>query len=509
MAEESISVLIAEDEAVTRLGIKFALHTFSDVKVVGESADGVSAILQVLAKRPAVVLMDIGLPKVDGITAARKVKEALPRTKIIVFTCSEDEEKIHMALDAGVDGYCLKKVSGENLYSAIRAVQGGEFWLDPDLKPAKELQDFIKAEKASREGKLGKLGKLANLDNLDNLEHKARAECSAEAEVNAPEISEPEPIRKLSEDTPVINRTARSAAREKLTDEQIAEQKASGASRTIIGDRYQIDKVLGKGGMGMVYKGRHIYMNRMVAIKILHPDQAQDESVVSRFHKEARSLCQFSHPNLVSVFDFGMMSTGEPYMVMDYCDGQSLDQILRIERRLTTSRALNLFIQACRALDAVHSQGIVHRDIKPSNLLVSEGDILRVVDFGLAKNIGGLEKLIKLTCTGEVVGSPSYMSPEQCTGQDLDHRSDIYSLGIAMYEALTGQLPYEADSFYEILNKHIRGNPSRMPFVENNIPNNLEEIVFRCLDKEPEARFQSARELLGALEGVNKELQKC
>lgn len=497
MAEESISVLIAEDEAVTRLGIKFALHTFSDVKVVGESADGVSAILQVLAKRPAVVLMDIGLPKVDGITAARKVKEALPRTKIIVFTCSEDEEKIHMALDAGVDGYCLKKVSGENLYSAIRAVQSGEFWLDPDLKPAKEILDCVNAEKAVRAGRIPQSAPKA-----------ASAEASP-VNLESPEKELSKLLDYRPEDTPVINRTARSAGAGQLTDEQLAEQKASGASRTIIGDRYQIDKVLGKGGMGMVYKGRHIYMNRMVAIKILHPDQAQDESVVSRFHKEARSLCQFSHPNLVSVFDFGIMSTGEPYMVMDYCDGQSLDQILRQERRLSTNRALNLFIQACRALDAVHSQGIVHRDIKPSNLLVSEGDILRVVDFGLAKNVGGLEKLIKLTCTGEVVGSPSYMSPEQCTGQDLDHRSDIYSLGIAMYEALTGQLPYEADSFYEILNKHIRGNPPRQPFVDNNVPSNLEEIIFRCLDKDPDARFQSARELLSALEGVSRELQKC
>ncbi|MBK7746888.1 MAG: Non-specific serine/threonine protein kinase [Cyanobacteriota bacterium erpe_2018_sw_39hr_WHONDRS-SW48-000098_B_bin.30] len=504
MPSDCITVLIAEDEAITRFGLKYALHTFADVRVVAECPDGVSTILQALATHPNVILMDIGLPKVDGITASFKIKEALPKTKIIVFTCSEDKDDITRSFEAGVDGYCLKKVSGEHLYAAIKAVLAGETWMDPDLGEHVSLLKQLHQSSIIKDS-----GSLLNIlqDTADpSRSHIGALHVHSEPDTTSGTSGYENKDSELPLDEQDINYCPLLNSNAGLSEEQLREQRASGANRTIIAERYQVEKVLGKGGMGMVYKGRHIYMNRAVAIKILHPEQSRDPAVVSRFRKEARSLCQFSHPNLVGVFDFGVMSTGEPFMVMDYCDGQSLDKILHKTGKLSVKRGLFIFEQVCRALEAVHNQGIIHRDVKPSNILVGADDAIKLVDFGLAKSLGGLEHLIKLTCTGEVVGSPSYMSPEQCTGQELDHKSDIYSLGISMFEAFTGEMPFQADSFYELLNKHIRGTPSRDPFIKNNLPRDLEEVIFRCLDKNPEGRFQSARELLQALESVEQSL---
>ncbi len=481
---DTISVLIAEDEAVTRLGLKFALNTFRDLRLVSECADGITAILQSLAKHPQVILMDLGLPKVDGITASRKIKEALPQTKIIALTCAEDESIILNAIDAGVDGYCLKKVSGERLHQVIMAVLGGAFWIDPDLK-------------------------LKLPENAAPL--CRRKDPSETTPITVPNLP-PMPVHqhvqmhqggKPASNLPDDQGTALEHSQEsQLTPEQLVEKRASGSIATIIGDRYQIEKVLGRGGMGMVYKGRHIYMNRLVAIKVLHPEQAKDQSIVARFRKEASALCRFSHPNLVSVFDFGVMNSGEPFMVMDFCDGESLDKLIKRNGNLKIEQCLDIFSQACQALIAVHGQGMIHRDVKPGNLLLCKDGVIKLVDFGLCKNVGGLEHLIRLTCTGEVVGSPSYMSPEQCIGKELDQRSDIYSLGVSMYEALTGEIPFDGDSFYEILNQHIRGTASREPFLRKNIPGELEEIVFRCIDRDPDGRYQSAEELLKAIQNA-------
>ena len=292
---DTISVLIAEDEAVTRLGLKFALNTFPDLRLVSECADGIAAILQALAKHPRVILMDLGLPKVDGITASRKIKEALPQTKIIALTCAEDEHIILNALNAGVDGYCLKKISGERLHEVITAVLGGAFWIDPDLK--------LKLPE----------------DAAPLCQRKDPRETSPITEPNLPPMPQHQNVQMhrggQAEPTDLPGRplqASEQSAEQHFTPEQLEEKRASGTIATIISDRYQIEKVLGRGGMGMVYKGRHIYMNRLVAIKVLHPEQAKDQSIVARFRKEASALCRFSHPNLVAVFDFGVMNSGEP-----------------------------------------------------------------------------------------------------------------------------------------------------------------------------------------------------
>jgi eukaryotic-like serine/threonine-protein kinase len=261
--------------------------------------------------------------------------------------------------------------------------------------------------------------------------------------------------------------------------------------------------VLGEGGMGIVYKGKHLLMDRPVAIKMLHPELAANELVVRRFLSEAKSLCAVSHPNLVTVFDFGMTPAKEPYIVMEYHEGKALDDLVHESSPIELGAAINIFSQVCDALTGVHAQNIVHRDIKPGNIIISESGQVKLVDFGIAKNMDG--KGVDLTMSGEVVGTPSYMSPEQCMGQSLDATSDIYSLGCVMFEFFTGKTPFNSGSFLGIVHKHIHELPSKVPFYQLlvHVPAELEEIIFQTLEKEPSKRQQSAAILKRALAAVS------
>ncbi len=271
----------------------------------------------------------------------------------------------------------------------------------------------------------------------------------------------------------------------------------------MVGDRYSIESVLGRGGMGIVYKGRHLLMDRPVAIKMLHPEYAFDEIVAKRFLSEAKSLCAVSHPNLVSVFDFGMTATNEPYMVMEYHDGKALDDILADCPTMDLAAAIRIFAQVCDALTGVHESNIVHRDIKPGNILIAENGMVKLVDFGIAKILNG--KALNLTMSGEVVGTPKYMSPEQCMGKPLDARSDIYALGCVMHEFFTGRPPFEADTFFEMVQKHVHEIPKKMPFYPHLLSVPPEQTIVRqALEKEPRNRQQTAALLKEELLAVSR-----
>ncbi|CAN5351799.1 hypothetical protein BH11CYA1_BH11CYA1_13600 [soil metagenome] len=448
---KQITVLIAEDQAITRFGLKCSLEAFADLLVVADCADGVTTILQALATKPDIILMDIDLPKIDGIRASKEIKQALPNTHIVMFTASADEEHIVEALEAGASGYCLKTVASENLYAAIKAVTAGATWLDPGI-----ARKLLKAQ--SRDSH-----EAANIVTPAEFPNKAAL------------------IERLG----------------------IKNYKNG---RTPIGERYEIDGVLGRGGMGIVYKAKHVLMNRPVAIKMLHPEFAEDDNVVARFQAEAQTLSQLSHPNLVSVFDFGVTADKEPYMVMDFHSGQSLDSYMDAKGRLNTEIGLSIFKQVLSGLSVVHRAGIVHRDIKPGNMIISleAKPQVKIVDFGIAKNPSTQKERLKITNTGEVVGTPRYMSPEQCTGKELDARSDIYALGCVMYECFSGKPAFDGDSFYELVRRHLNEPPSSLPFFQPGVslPQGLVEIIFKALEKNPENRYQSAEEMLQAINKV-------
>jgi serine/threonine protein kinase len=263
-----------------------------------------------------------------------------------------------------------------------------------------------------------------------------------------------------------------------------------------------MNEVLGGGGMGLVYKARHCFINRTVAIKVLHEHMITSSDVLKRFQLEAQAVSSLDMPNILTIYDFGVSRQGQPYMVMDYLPGVSLEDVLEKERRLTIERSLKIFIQVCAALAHAHKQNIIHRDLKPSNIMLVEAggtsDFVKIVDFGIAKVLGQAEGDLKhLTRTGEVFGSPLYMSPEQCRGKPLDPRTDMYSLGCVMYRALSGKCLFEGDEVLELFFRQVSEAPRPFSVVcpELAIPGPLEEIIFRTLEKEPSQRFQSMDQL--------------
>lgn len=269
-----------------------------------------------------------------------------------------------------------------------------------------------------------------------------------------------------------------------------------------LSDRYEIIEVLGKGGMGVVYKGRRTQINKFVAIKVLKAALIDDEVSLKRFEQEAIASANLDDPHLISVYDFGYGPGGEPYLVMDFLEGKSLEDIIEGQGPISLERFLHIFSQACQALSYIHSRNIIHRDLKPSNIMLvktqSSDEFVKLVDFGIAKVIGSDQNLMqKLTATGQSFGSPLYMSPEQCMGKEVDVRSDIYSLGCVMFEALTGHTPIAGENALQTVFMHINSPPRLLHQVGAGLthPKQVQDLIMRCLEKDPEKRFQTAKEL--------------
>lgn len=272
---------------------------------------------------------------------------------------------------------------------------------------------------------------------------------------------------------------------------------------TVIAERYLILEVLGRGGMGVVYKARHEMMERTVAIKMLLPQLVADEGAAARFRREAMASSKLKHSNIISLHDYGRTEDGTPYLVMDYIEGESLSDVLKRENQLGTMRSAHIFQQVCDALAHAHEQGIIHRDLKPGNIMLmqteEERDFVKVVDFGIAKIYESDDSHDgqKLTSTGELFGSPVYMSPEQCGGYELDVRSDIYSLGCVMYETLTGKLPCVGKTVLETISKQLTRPAANFSEARADlyIPEWMERVVMKALEKEPAKRQQTMQEV--------------
>ncbi|HEY9787755.1 MAG TPA: serine/threonine-protein kinase [Candidatus Obscuribacterales bacterium] len=283
---------------------------------------------------------------------------------------------------------------------------------------------------------------------------------------------------------------------------------------TVLDNKYEILEKIGVGGMGAVYKARHQLMHRMVAIKVVLAQLSANSLTLKRFTQEARATSQLNHPNILTVFDFGMSPAGQPYLVMDFLEGQNFARVLEEERNLPLARSLGIFMQICAALGHAHQKGIIHRDLKPSNIMLVEldgqPDFVKVLDFGIAKVLSTVEsENDNLTRTGEIFGSPLYMSPEQFRGKALDPRSDVYALGCVMYRTLTGTCPVTGKDVLECMYKHV--NEAVPPFdrvaPELELPERLEQIVMKALAKDPDDRYASMTDLRLDLEALAEELQ--
>jgi serine/threonine-protein kinase len=267
---------------------------------------------------------------------------------------------------------------------------------------------------------------------------------------------------------------------------------------------YKITAKLGEGGMGVVYLAEHPVIGKKVAMKAIHPELSRNADVVSRFVTEAKSVNQIGHEHIVDISDFGNTPDGEFYFVMEFLQGESMADRLKRVQVLDADRALHIASQVADALGASHEHGIVHRDLKPENIyLIARGvnkDFVKVLDFGLAKLTQGEEKVTHKTRTGSVMGTPYYMSPEQCEGKaTIDHRADIYSLGVILFEMLTGKVPFGGEGYGEIIVKHITMPPPSARSIVPELPAEIDLILFRALAKDRDQRFQSMAEFREAL----------
>jgi serine/threonine protein kinase len=276
----------------------------------------------------------------------------------------------------------------------------------------------------------------------------------------------------------------------------------------LLSGRYKIIRKIGEGGMGIVYEAEHVVIEKRVGLKVLREDFSSRVDVVERFRQEAKSASKIGHENIIDISDFGVTQNGANYFVMELLTGHDLAEELEKKGPLSPRRTIGLALQCARALGAAHAKGIVHRDMKPENIFLvrreSGEDFVKIVDFGIAK-MSDIETEgqpgRKLTKTGMIFGTPEYMSPEQAGGKKLDHRVDIYAMGIILYELLTGRVPYVGDTFMGILTQHMFETPAPIAVANPSaeVPPELEHIVFKALAKNPDERYQTMDELAQAL----------
>ncbi len=278
----------------------------------------------------------------------------------------------------------------------------------------------------------------------------------------------------------------------------------------VIDGRFAVQSLLGTGATSSVYKALDSEKQRTVAIKVLHEHLAANETLLGRFQREAKSAKILSHPNIAAVCDYAVSTDGTPYLIMEFADGETLSDVLSRLGYLPADRAIAIFLQICAALSAAHERGVIHRDLKPSNVILSTladgSDFVKVLDFGSAQMMPMLgDTVLRLTQTGELLGSLLYMSPEQCLEEDADERSDVYSLGCVMYEVLTGKPALAAKTAFETMNKHMSSMPNSFAIARPDLsfPRESEKITFRCIAKAPDARYQTIASLMSELEAIS------
>lgn len=266
----------------------------------------------------------------------------------------------------------------------------------------------------------------------------------------------------------------------------------------LIDGKYRILSPLGEGGMAVVYRANHVQMERTVVIKVMQGWLLSNRNSVERFERECKLTAKLNHPNIVSVYDVGAINGKEPYLVMEFINGESLADKIQKGGALPYATTANIIIQICRGLQEAHSNGIIHRDLKPDNVLLQHKsdrpDWVKIVDFGISNLVEGSKRLTK---TGRMVGTPEYIAPEQLKDRPIDIRTDLYGIGVMMFEMLTGHVPFDGESAEAILMKHLLEDPPAMSEVKPDLPepNLFQPIVDKLMRKDPDQRYQTATEL--------------
>ncbi|HEY9683344.1 MAG TPA: protein kinase [Oculatellaceae cyanobacterium] len=496
------TILIVEDQPLTLLGLKMSLESLNKYVVAGEATSGEEAVTEARRIQPDIILMDVSLPQMDGIEASWRIKQDLPRTRIMMFTSHNTSDTVAAALGAGADAYCLKSRSIEQVSAVIDNLLQGKVWIDPlvaDVVVRAHGAGTTKSKVTLAEFEMQVLKLIRDGWSTHQIAEQLNASEDAVAAVMRGIIQ-----AYSYESAHQKDFTLATAGADNVADWLPATMEMPDATN-IFADKYLIDSVLGKGGMGTVYKAQHIYMKRHVALKVLHPNLTREKKALREFQQEAMSIACLNHDGIIRIYDFGVSGRGEPYIVMELFEGITLDTILKHELHLTLPRFKSIFLQVCDALIAAHAAGVVHCDIKPSNFILNRDDDgvehVKLADFGVSKVMSKdlAEDLAETSEKGQKVlvsGTPSYMSPEQCSGRELDQRTDIYALGCVMFESLTGTKAFSGNNITEVFTKHFHEVPppvsAMIPFL---IPIELDDCISKMMEKDREMRVQTIEQV--------------
>ncbi len=519
-------ILIVEDNQdlanLVRSMLEFDDHSVNAFYTGTEGRDNI-------LKQPYdVIILDWDLPGVSGIEILKDFRDHGGTTPVIMLTGRQSVEEKETGLDEGADDYLTKPFDMKELSARVRAqirrsakAQGtsslhiGDIVLDAAKQRATKGGRTVVL--TPREYQL--LEFCAKYPHLV-LEFSELVKQVWSSDSEATDELARTTIRRLRKKLdqegeiicPHLVTTSGANAVDKQTHQGTQTGLEQGATDdpfigTIFDEKYELVELLGGGGAGIVYRAKHCAIGNSVAVKLLYPHMNFQPDLVRRFSQEARSTGMLSHKNVIAIHDFGQNDMGQPYLVMELIDGTSLSELIAKDGKLPLPLVADLFIQTCNGLAHAHQKGVLHRDVKPSNLmLVPEGNgtyTVKLVDFGMAKPTTDAS-IDTLTQTGEVFGSPPYMSPEQCRGHKVDHRADIYALGCVLYEMLTGKPPFIGSDALQTILMHINAEP---PHLKNfDIPDEqnilLDEILQKCLDKNKERRFQTVEELRISLEAI-------
>lgn len=520
----SLSLLIVEDEPVLRLGLKMSLQKNSDLNCVGEATDGEAAVREALRLKPQVIIMDIGLPGLNGIEATWRIKQDLPQTRIIMLTSHTSQDYVMAALGAGADGFCSKEASLDQINQAIGSVMKGVVWLEPSLDGTVVQKSDEFSERlgvALSADQIEVLSLIREGQSLEGLADQLYSDTTTIGRTMLGILKQMVHSSNFAATAKISKENAEPAGANNSQEELSTDLKPIGFSNewyaavthepekgTVFAEKYAFEQLLGSGGIGAVFKARHLFMDRSVALKVLRADLAQNPLVLRNFQKEARAVASMQHQNVINVYDFGISPSREPYLVMEYVDGKDLASIIDMEKQLPLRRLHNIAVQICYGLMEAHEREIIHCDLKPSNILIrkpSKGtEIVKLVDFGLAQIVPRKANIqSQMTDRYFVDGTPAYMAPEQIDGKALDGRTDIYALGCVLYEAITGRNPFLGETPVETFaNQCAYHAPAISKIADRNIPKVLDQCISAMLEKHPERRPQSMKEVLCVLQAV-------
>lgn len=493
-----LNVMLVEDQALIRMGIELALQQVSnaEIQVTSVAENGEQAVREYSRQKPDVVLMDIRMPVMDGLEASRQIRAEDKNAKIIFLTNNDSIEDVFSAFSIGASGYCLKDIAPSNLVESIKTAHNGGISIDSRIA-ANMLRFLTSKDAMPAQRDTAQMYNSTRLNSRDAevLGQLINGTIGAEMTVNT-KLSVINILNK------VATLTGDAGGRSYSEQQNLMESTVSA--------KFEFLEVLGQGGMGTVYKARNKQTDKLVAIKLLKHTSG---SAWQRFIQEASIMTKLSHRSVIKVYDLLSDPDGTSYLVMELVDGPSLVNVIECGGAIIQKEAVPIFIQCVDALEHLHRAGVIHRDIKPNNIILFSEDettiVPKIVDFGVSKNLS-MEPGDRLTMQGEVLGSPLYMSPEQCRGEDVTHLSDIYSMGCVMFEVLSGFPPFIGENYLETMILHRKAplpNLREHMNSRHQLAPELHAIVDKCLAKEPNDRFQSAEQLCAELKTVNEQLQ--